>query len=167
MSERLSHLRSHLPTSFRQYRDPLTRVHGALDEMLQNFYNTFERPTFPLEEFENLTLSPSIDIVDEENRFKLEAEMPGLCEKDIDISITNGTLHIKGEKKTSTQDKDKNYLVREIHYGSFERNILLPENVDTTQVKATFKKGMLWVEIPKKTEKKRTSKHIKIEKLED
>lgn len=167
MSERLSHLRRYLPTSFRQYRDPLLRMQNALDEALHNIYTTFDLPNFPTEEFENLSLSPSIDIVNDEHRFKLEAEMPGLCEKDIDISVANGMLIIKGEKETSKQDKEKNYTMREIHYGSYERKILLPEDVDTTDVKATFKKGMLWVEMPKKAEQTQAAKHIKIEKIAD
>ncbi|NKB47139.1 MAG: Hsp20 family protein [Legionellales bacterium] len=164
MSERLSHLRSRLPTSFKQH-NPLLNIQNTLDEVLHNFYNTFDLPTFPLEEFENLTISPSIDIVNTDKFFKLEAEMPGLSEKDIDISITDGTLTISGEKKTSKQDKHGNYVTREIHYGAYQRNILLPQNVDTTKVKATFKKGMLWVEIPKKTIGTKVGKHIKIERI--
>jgi HSP20 family protein len=103
--------------------------------------------------------------VEDKDSFKIEAEMPGLGEDDINVNIADGQLTIKAEKKTSRQDKDKNYIAREIGYGSYERTIALPDTVNIDQAKASFKKGMLWIIIPKKAEAMQRSREIKVERV--
>lgn len=121
---------------------------------------------FPFEGFENLILNPSMDIVDDKENLKIEVEMPGMGEEDIKVSIADGILTIRGEKETSKKDEGKNYVRREIGYGSYERTIPLPDSVDVEKAKASFKKGMLWVTIPKKPESVKRSRELKIEKIE-
>ena len=91
--------------------------------------------------------------------------MPGMGEEDISIEVNDGVLIIKGRKEISKQNKDKDYLMREISYGSYERTIDLPDSVDIDKVKATFKKGMLWVDIPKKPDYVNKNRKVNIEKL--
>lgn len=147
-----------------KYRNPFLAVQGALDEAVDDFYHLIDKPRFSSKEFENLLIEPSIDIVDDKTCFKVEAEMPGLSEEDIKVSINDGILTIKGEKETSTKDEGKNYLRREINYGSYERRISLPDSADLDRAKASFKKGMLWIEIPKTKETKQQARELKIEK---
>lgn len=135
------------------------------NHLFNNFYNLSRFPQ--IKGFENLNLHPSIDIVDDENTFKVVAEMPGMSEKEVNVSIDQNMLIIKGEKQTSRKDESKNYLIREIGYGCYERAIPLPEFVDLDKVKASFKKGMLWVEIPKKQGTAKKSREIKIEKVKE
>ncbi len=107
-----------------------------------------------------------MDIVDDKENLKIEVEMPGMGEEDIKVSIADGILTIRGEKETSKKDEGKNYVRREIGYGSYERTIPLPDSVDVEKAKASFKKGMLWVTIPKKPESVKRSRELKIEKIE-
>ena len=148
-------------------RNPFSSVQRALDKAMNEFYDFFDRSPITLKSFEELAINPSIDIVEDKENFKAEVEMPGMGENDIKVSIDGNMLTIKGEKKTSRQDKDKNYLSREISYGYYERAIPLPEGVDADKAKASFKKGMLWVALPKKPEFKKSGRELKIEKMKE
>ena len=68
-------------------------------------------------------------------------------------------------RKPLSKDQEKEYVKREIHYGAYQRTIALPDNVDTSKVTATFKKGMLWVILPKKTGTQHESRKINIEEV--
>lgn len=147
-----------------QRKNPFLALQSELDKAMRDFYNVFETPSV-FDKFEGLTISPSIDLVEDKDSFKVEAEMPGLGEEDIKVSISDGILTIKGEKTTSKQDENKNYLSREINYGCYERSIVLPDTVDIDKAKASFKKGMLWITIPKKAEAIKKARELKVEKI--
>lgn len=146
--------------------NPFFSLQNELNKAMGDFYGWFEPFNFPTARFENLTLNPAIDLVDDEEQFKVEVEMPGMGEADVNVSIDNGILTIKGKKTTSKQDTDKNYMLREISYGSYERSISLPDTVDVDKAKASFKKGMLWVTLPKKPECTKKCRTIGVEKVD-
>ena len=142
---------------------PLLGLH-AVNEAINDFYNMFETGDFGLERFENRQLFPSLDVVESDDQFTIEAEMPGMGEEDIKITINEDRITIQGEKSSSKKHKDKNYLSREISYGRYDRSIALPQSADSNKATASFKKGMLWITIPKKAESKNHSREVKIEK---
>ncbi len=149
-------------------KSPFSGLHDELDKLVRNISHLtgMSIPRFSMENnFENLLLNPSIDIVDDKESFKVVAELPGMGEDDIQVFISEGMLVIRGSKETSSKDQGKNYLKREIGYGRYERTIALPESVDIDKAKASFKKGMLWVHIPKKPEAIKKSRELKIEKI--
>lgn len=161
----ITHLEKSIPVSILKRKHPVLTIQSEFDKAMGYYFNRWlDFPSFLSERFEDLTLYPSMDVIDDKEHFKIEVEMPGMGEEDVKISISDGVLMIKGEKTTSKQDKDKNYLMREINYGSYERNVTLPDSVDISKTKATFKKGMLWVDIPKKSEVVKQSREIKVEK---
>lgn len=133
-----------------------------MDKVINEFYSALEKS--PFIDLDKLIINPSIDIVEDEKNFKVEVEMPGMGEEDIKVNINDRVLCIKGKKEISKKDKEKNYISREIGYGSYERDILLPDYVDTDQVTASFKKGMLWVNFPKKSGSEKKFREIKVEK---
>ena len=153
-----------MPVSTQKKDNPFASIQYELDKAIANFSDWFEPFNFPSKHFENLNLTPALDIIDEKNKFKIEAELPGMDEKNIEVSISDGILTIKGEKTVSEQNKDKNYMMREINYGNYTRSIILPESVDIKQATASFRKGMLWVEIHKKKESAEKSKTIEVRK---
>lgn len=162
----IMNLSKYIPSVLQNEKNnPFFSLQNELNKAINDFHGWFEPFHFPSERFENLILKPSVDIVDNKNQFKVEVEMPGMGEEDISVSVDNGMLFIKGEKTTSKQDKDKNYRMREISYGKYERYITLPEYVDVDKAKASFKKGMLWVDFPKKTECVSKSRTITVEKV--
>lgn len=147
--------------------NPFVSLQHELDKAMTDFYGLFDRNKLVKENFENFLIVPAIDLVEDKDTLKIEVEMPGMGEEDVKVSIDNGILTIKGEKTTSRKDKEKNYLSREISYGSYERSIALPDTVDTTKAKASFKKGMLWVTLPKKPECTKECRDIPVERVEE
>lgn len=147
--------------------NPFLSLQEEFEKAINRVYNLSGIGRHFPEDFDNLTMNPAIDIVDDKASFKVEAEMPGLDEKDIHVSINDGILTIRAEKEISKKDEGKNYLMREIGYGRYERMINLPESADIDKAKASFKKGMLWINIPKKGEAVKKSRDLKIEKVSD
>jgi HSP20 family protein len=109
-------------------------------------------------------MAPRVDVSETETEIKIEAELPGVDEKDIEVVLSDGRLTIKGEKKQEKEEKKKDFPLVERSYGSFARSIGLPFEVDPNQVKASFAKGVLTVSLPKPPEVKAKEKKILISK---
>lgn len=152
------------PIAIERTMSPFFQMHKAVDEAMKNFYHMFEAPEFSFERLENLSIFPAMDLVEANDHYTFEFEMPGMGEEDINVSVNENRLTVKGEKSSSKQHKDKNFISREIRYGSYERSIDLPPSVDAEKATASFKKGMLWVKIPKKAGSKSASRKVKVEK---
>jgi len=105
-------------------------------------------------------LSPRIDISETDAAYKIEAELPGINQKEIDVKIDNNILTIKGKKEDIKEEKEKNYHLRERYYGAFQRSISLPNNIEPEKIKASFENGVLNISVPKND--KRTPKKIEI-----
>ena len=110
---------------------------------------------------------PAMDIVEGEKEFTLTAELPGLDEKDVDVSIEEGLLTIKGEKTEEKEEKkegepEKKFYLYERNYGAFTRSFALPPTVDATKIEAEFKKGLLKVRLPKTAEVKSNGRKVAI-----
>jgi HSP20 family protein len=104
---------------------------------------------------------PSADLRETEKEFQFTLEVPGLDEKDIDISLSGNLLTVSGEKKNEHEETEKGYHRIERRYGSFSRSIRLPENgVDTQKAEASYKNGVLTISLPKTEDFKQTVKKI-------
>src|SRR5258706_4829501 len=99
-----------------------------------------------------MQLMPNMDVAETDKNIELTVELPGLQEKDIDISINDSLLVIRGETKAETERKDKNFHLIERAYGTFYRAFELPPGVDPSQIMATMSNGVLKVTIPKPTQ---------------
>jgi HSP20 family protein len=115
---------------------------GALDR----FFNDLELPDIFSEEG---MVVPAFDISETEKEYMITGEIPGIDVKDLDITLLDGVLTIKGEKKKEREDTDENYHRIERHYGSFQRNFRIPAEVKTDKLDATYKDGVLKLTIPK------------------
>lgn len=135
-----------------------------MDTLFERFFNRFSMMPSNFEEMgrEFGDFSPKIDMKESDKEVKIFAELPGLNEKDLDISVSEHSLTIKGEKKKEVEDKKDNYYRMERSYGSFYRTIALPEGVDTNKVDATYKKGVLNIIIPKTAKAIESRKKIAI-----
>jgi HSP20 family protein len=105
--------------------------------------------------------SPAVDVFESKDNIMVKADIPGMEKKDIDISVHGDTLAIKGEKKEEAESKEKDYVKTERFYGSFNRALTLPSEVDADKVKASYKDGVLEIILPKKEEAK--PKQIKVD----
>ncbi len=91
---------------------------------------------------------PMIDSYVRDGRLTIKAELPGVEAKDLDVSVTDRELVMKGERRSEKDEKNKEYAYREISYGSFERHFMLPEGARTEDLKASFVNGILKIEVP-------------------
>jgi HSP20 family protein len=134
------------------------------------FEDLFDEPFLPrmwrkfpslrkLKELEGI--SPSVDMFDKKDEIVVKAEIPGIEKEDINISISDNTLTIKGETKKEEEVKEEDYYYAERLYGSFARTLSLPAKVNADKVKASFKNGILEVHLPKAEESK--PKEVKVE----
>lgn len=106
---------------------------------------------------------PSTDIVKEEDKLVLKADLPGMDTDDIKITLSeDNVLTISGERKTETEEKEENYYRRERQYGSFRRTYRLPANVQGDKIEAVFEKGVLSIILPKTEAEKKKEIEIKV-----
>ena len=105
--------------------------------------------------------APAVDVYDNKDSLVIKADLPGLTQKDIDVSIEDDILKIKGQKKQEQEVKEDNYYRLERAYGSFERSFSLPVSVDAAKIKAAYKDGVLQLTLPKKEQPK--PKQIKVD----
>lgn len=150
----------------------LTSIREEMDRLYENILRGFSslpvsRRAFesPLWRFETSfgPSVPAVDVVEHDKEFTVTAEIPGLTINDIDLSVSDNTLTIKGEKKEEKEDKAKNYYMSERKYGSFQRNLPLPHGVDRDKVTAKFENGVLSVVLPKTPEAIKSEKKIAIQ----
>ena len=137
----------------------------TLFQEVQKTFEDFSRRS-PFARFSPDILSPKIDVVESKDAIDVTAELPGVDEKDVDVTLADDVLTICGEKKSEReeQDKDKNWHVVERSYGSFSRAIPLPFEPDATKVEAKFEKGVLRVHLPKSEEVTKKEQKIEIKK---
>ena len=103
---------------------------------------------------------------EKEGKFVVKAELPGIKEEDVDVSVADDILTIKGEKKTENELKEEDYYCCERSYGSFFRSIGLPSNVDAKKIEANYEDGVLEVSLPKVVEAKPKKIQISTKKKE-
>jgi HSP20 family protein len=141
---------------------PLNVFSRDFDRFFDDFFSGFELEPFGSQAG---SFNPNIEVSDSEKEITVSVELPGLEEKDIDISIAQDTLTISGEKKREHEKKEKGYFLKERTYGSFRRSIPLQYETEPKKAKARFKKGVLTITLPKSVrEIERTRKiHINVD----
>ncbi len=115
-------------------------------DLFDQFFEDFDLPTLFSED---RTFTPAFDVSETEKELIIKAEVPGMDKKDISVSLTDGLLTIKGEKKHEKVEEKENYHHVERRYGTFSRTLRVPVEVDTDKVDATYKDGVLKVTLPK------------------
>jgi HSP20 family protein len=120
----------------------------------------YPRPFFPAVQDETFW-GPAVDITDEKDKLLVKADIPGMSKDQIEVSVHNDVLTIKGEKKQEKETKEKDYVRTERFYGAFNRTLSLPTEVDGDKVKAIYKEGVLEIMLPKKEGAK--SKMVKVQ----
>jgi len=130
----------------------------AMEEMERRFDEMFGRGFLPSVwrrlPLEERVWAPALDVFEKDDRFAVKAELPGMKEKDIDVSVVGDMLTIRGAKKSETEVKEEDYYCCEHSYGNFYRSIALPSTVDATKIEANCEDGILEVSLPKAPEVK-------------
>ena len=133
---------------------------------LMNRMNRLSResrsPEGPEDALTTTSFAPPVDIYEDEHNIILKIEVPGIDEKDIDVSVQNNTLTVHGERKIEKEEKEENFRRVERQYGSFSRSFTLPSSVDPGQVSARCDKGVLNINLAKKAEAKPTQIKVNV-----
>lgn len=137
---------------------PFSTLHREIDRVFSDFSRGFPMLSHRL----TGALSPSMDVKDAGDALEVTVELPGLSEKDFDVSIEEKTLSITGEKKTEKKRDQDDYRVMERSYGKFARSITLPFEPDADKVKASYEQGVLTLSLPKPPEEAKKVKKIAV-----
>ena len=129
---------------------------SAMQNRMNRVFRESRSPEGPEEALTTTALAPQVDIYEGEHNIILKIEVPGIDEKDIDVSIQNNTLTVRGKRKIEKEEKEENFHRVERQYGSFSRSFTLPSSVDPGQVSARCDRGVLKISLAKKAEAKPT-----------
>ncbi|HLI14340.1 MAG TPA: Hsp20/alpha crystallin family protein [Alphaproteobacteria bacterium] len=155
-------------------KHPILTLREEVDRLFDDFFRGWPSRLFPsrlstIEPFGLVgelmpvnTLMPKVDVSETKDGFEIEAELPGVDEKDIAVSLKDGVLIITGEKKAEREEKKKDYYLSERSYGSVRRAFELPDSVEEDKISAKFEKGVLSITLPKSKEAKTAEKRISI-----
>ena len=125
--------------------EPMNEIMSLRQAMDQLFNDAYTRPV----SLSGVSASPAIDLYQDNDNVVVKAALPGLKAEDVEISVTADMLNLRGEYKQESEKKDATYHIREQRYGSFERSVRLPTDVQTDKAKADFEDGILTVTLPK------------------
>lgn len=145
--------------------DPLLRLHHEVDRLFDDAFRGFgvqwPRLSLPAmaSEWQGL-LRPALDIQEKDNQYRITLEVPGVDEKDIQLTLDDDVLWIRGEKRQEQEHKDGQYHRVERSYGSFQRALNLPEDANQDAIKASFKNGVLTITIDRRAQTASPSERI-------
>ena len=140
---------------------PMAEMQRQMNAVFENFWRGIDRPSGSMD----LPLGdgvPRSDVVETEGGVEVSVELPGMEQRDVEVSLTGDSLTIKGEKRIETQEEKRGYYVSERSYGSVYRTIPLPPGVDADKAEATFKNGVLTVRLPQTAEAKEKVKRVEV-----
>ncbi|KAG2220520.1 hypothetical protein INT45_000931 [Circinella minor] len=135
-------------------------IERRMNSMFDRLFDVSPRARSLAERFDTGNIAPAFDVTENDKAFNIHAELPGMKKEDINVDIDDNSLTFSGESKASNEYNNENVRYSERHYGRFSRTVPVPEHVDRDHIKATFKDGVLNLELPKTN--KETSKAKKI-----
>jgi HSP20 family protein len=143
-------MKSLLPSLFsgETGRDPFRDLQRQIDQV----FSEFSRDIRPFAGRQNGLLSVTVDVAETDKALEITAELPGVSEKDIDVTVSDDVLTIKAEKRSEKDEKGKDYHVVERSYGTFQRSMMLPFKADAAKIDAKFDKGVLKLTVAKPAE---------------
>lgn len=134
---------SRMPATMREEeRSPFMQLRREMDRLFEDFFRT---PVFG--GGAGVAVWPSVEVSDSDDEVRVTAELPGLSDKDVELTVQDGMLTLRGEKKSESEDRDRGWSER--YYGRFERRIALPDGADEERCEANFRDGVLTVRMPK------------------
>lgn len=143
--------------------DPFRGFQGEMNRLFDDFFEGFSMmPSLYGAEGQSAMFSPGVDLSETDKDVVITVELPGMDKNDVSVEMDDEAITISGEKKEEREDKNRNWHFREQSYGKFRRVLPLPAAVNGDKAKASFKKGLLTVTVPKKEEAKVNRKTIDI-----
>jgi HSP20 family protein len=141
-------------------RRDFSTLQDRVNRILRESFN----PQSPEDALTTSNFAPPVDVYEDEHHIALKIEVPGIDEEDINVSIENNTLTVRGERKFEKDEKEENFHRVERMYGSFTRSFTLPNTLDPEQISAHYEKGVLKIRLAKKTEAQPRLIKVNVEK---
>ncbi|MHA1572582.1 MAG: Hsp20/alpha crystallin family protein [Alphaproteobacteria bacterium] len=145
-------------------KDIFSAMRDEMNRVLERFEGGKSFWSTPVSRWVSGKIVPELDVRETDTAIIVEAELPGVDEKDISVTVANGYLTIKGEKHSESEQSEESYYVAERSFGSFERSLRLPDSVDESKIEASFDRGVLKVMAPKSAEAQKPERKISIGK---
>jgi len=136
--------------------DQLNRLRDEIDQVFQSSFGNWGGTKGFFEGW-----SPAVDLIDEKDKFIVQAELPGMKKDEIEVSLHGDMLNISGERKKEHEEKEGEGYRSERYFGRFQRSVQLPQAVDGNKIEATYRDGVLCISLPKTEEAKRKQIPIK------
>jgi len=143
--------------------DPFREMATLQDRMNRMFSDAWGRTRRSEDEYLSGSWIPAVDVRESKDALEITAELPGLDPKEVEVSVENGILTLKGSRTFEKASEGETYHRVERAYGSFERSFSVPTNVDASKVQALYRQGVLHLTLPKREESKPKAIAIKIE----
>lgn len=134
-----------------------------IEDMFDRYTRAVDRPLSRELAISEGGWAPRVDIAETDKEFLIKAELPEIRKEDVKVEVNNGVLTLRGERKQEKEEKGKKFHRIERSYGSFTRSFTLPENVDQSRIKASFKDGMLNIQLQKTEAKQPRAIEVKVE----
>ncbi len=144
-------------------RYPIASLQREMSRLFDDFFRDFDGfGNLPSRAESLVEFSPKVDVNESNKAIEITAEVPGMDEKDVNVTLKDDTLTIEGEKKQEKEEKEKDYYHLERSYGSFQRSLRIPCEIESYKVDASFKKGVLKVTLPKSAEAQKNVRKIEV-----
>ncbi len=144
--------------------DVFSSMRNEMNRMFERFERDWPRLPSLFGGGNGGAIVPELDVRESANAITVEADLPGVEEKDVTVTLRDGVLTIKGEKKQEREEKNESYHLTERSFGSFQRSLRLPDTIDENKVEANFDKGVLKITAAKKPEAVKAERTIAIKK---
>ncbi len=145
---------------------PVSAFQNEMNRLFEDFFGMTDMPNlFDRSEMAArgaFDFAPAIDVQETDKSYKIVADVPGIDAKDVSVTVADGYVTIKGEKKTDSKDEAQGYFRQERSYGSFQRVVPMPDTANLDKADAKVKDGVLTIEVPKKAEAQTTQRKIDI-----
>jgi HSP20 family protein len=146
------------------YGDPFRSFRREMDSLFDEFSRGFAMPSLWDRPSRDRALMPRLDVNETDKAYEISVELPGIDESDLDVSLADGVLTTRGEKRAESERKDGDRLHVERSFGSFHRSLALPADADEEKIDGAFKNGVLELKIGKSAEAKTSARKIDIKK---
>ncbi|HZD53240.1 MAG TPA: Hsp20/alpha crystallin family protein [Woeseiaceae bacterium] len=148
--------------TFENFRSDITSLHREMDRLFENLWS--EGFAYPLlsEHWARPEVIPQLDISEDDTTYAVKIDLPGMEEKDVDVTLSDRVLTIRGKKEEDKEAKEKNFYRRERAFGSFRRSIEIPSATDVSKIEASFHAGVLTIQLPKTKEAQDKVKRIEV-----
>jgi HSP20 family protein len=147
---------------FEGFRGDIASLHRELDRLFESLWNEGFGSSMLSADWARMEVVPQLDVTEDYKSFSVKIDLPGMGEKDVDVTLSDRVLTIRGKKEEDKETKDKDFYRRERAFGSFRRSIEIPTAVDASKIEASFNKGVLKIQLPKTKEAQDRVKHIEV-----